>query len=258
MGACGIVRNRLFAGFVCAVMLVLRCVGASSGSANASAEFDRANRLYEQGKFTEAAAVYEDLALHGGGTPSVWFNFGNAAYKSGQLGRAIAAYRMAERLTPRDASLRANLQFVRGKVYSDERTHVPWWKNAVRLATVDEWTGLTVALLWAFFSVLACAEWAGRRYTRTAGVLLVLALLGGTGLCVAWEDRTAPAVIVMAKEATLRQSPFDESQSKFQLRDGAELVVLSMKGDWFEVRDPEKRIGWIRRDEVLVLPGRAT
>ena len=37
------------------------------------------------------------------------------------------------------------------------------------------------------------------------------------------------------------------------LRDGAELTVLGAKDDWLEVRDAEKRIGWIRRDELIVL-----
>jgi hypothetical protein len=32
---------------------------------------------------------------------------------------------MAERRDPRDTALRANLQFVRTKVYSDERTRLP-------------------------------------------------------------------------------------------------------------------------------------
>ena len=108
--------------------------------------FDSANNLYYQGRFAEAAEVYRNIAASGGGTANVWFNLGNAQYKAGRLGHAIAAYRMAERLDPRDSALRANLQFVRGKVYSDDRAHVPWQKNLVRLATLNEWTILTMAL----------------------------------------------------------------------------------------------------------------
>ena len=120
------------------------CLVLSIHAAEPSSAFDQANKLYEQGKFAEAVTAYEAFAFTNPPTASVWFNLGNAAYKSGQSGRAIAAYRLAERLTPRDAALRANLQFVRGKVYSDERTRLSLAKSLVRLATLNEWTTLTV------------------------------------------------------------------------------------------------------------------
>lgn len=222
-------------------------------AADFSAQFDQANKLYEQGKFEEAADAYRALSESGVRTPNVWFNLGNSAYKSGQLGRAIAAYRMAEQLTPRDAALRANLQFVRGKVYGDERIRVPLWKNLIRLATLNEWTIVTAACIWAFFSVLACAQWTGRAYFKTAAFFLLLAALCGTALAAIWQEHKRADAVVIAKEATVRHGPLNVSEAKFQLRDGAELTVLGSKDDWLEVRDAEKRIGWIRRDELIVL-----
>ena len=227
------------------VPMLLRAVTTNS--------FEDANKFYEQGKFAEAAAAYEQLAASGAATANVWFNLGNANYKSGQLGRAIGAYRMAERMTPRDAALRANLQFVRGKVYSDERAHIPFWKNSIRLLTLNEWTMLSVAFTWAFFSVLACGAFAGRRYPKTSATFLALALLIGAATAVAWKDWRHSEAVVTAREATVRFGPLQESQAAFQLRDGAELTVLGTKNDWIEIRDPEGRSGWIRREDVALL-----
>jgi len=235
------------------LLLPLICYSAPAPTQSFAAQFDQANKLYEQGKFEEAAAAYQTIAESGVRAASVWFNLGNAAYKSGQLGRAIAAYRMVEWLTPRDPALRANLQFVRGKVYSDERTRVPLWKGVVRLATLNEWTALTAAATWAFFSVLACSQWTGRAYRKTAALFLIATALCGTGLATAWQEQKRADALVIAKEATVRFGPLNESQAAFQLRDGAELIVLASKDDWLQIRDAEKRIGWIRRDEVIVL-----
>ena len=57
------------------------------------------------------------------------------------------------------------------------------------------------------------------------------------------------------REATARCGPLDDSQAAFPLRDGAECAVLDAKGAWVQVRDVEKRSGWIRRDDVMILPG---
>lgn len=222
---------------------------------NLATEFERANKFYEQGKFAEAATAYEGIVRAGVSTATVWFNLGNASYKSGQTGRAIASYRMAERLTPRDAALRANLQFIRGKVYSDERTRVPAWKSALRLATLNEWTVAAVAALWAFFAVLSVATLTRLSYRKTTVVLFLVTLFFGVGLGLAWRDQVgAREAVVVAREVTARFGPLDESQTAFQLRDGAECAVLDSKGDWLQVRDAEQRTGWLRRDEVIVLP----
>jgi tetratricopeptide (TPR) repeat protein len=225
-------------------------------AADSSTAFDQANRLYEQGKFAEAVSAYEAFTLSNPPTASLWFNLGNAAYKSGQLGRAIAAYRLAERLTPRDAALRANLQFVREKIYSDERTRLPLVKSIVRLATLNEWTALTVVFFWATFFVLAMGEWTHRRYFKTAATFFCATVAMGIGLTAAIQDQRTGEAIVVAREVTARFGPLDESQAAFQLRDGAEAQVLDAKGVWIQVRDAEKRVGWVRLGEVIVLPQR--
>src|ERR1041385_7273277 len=53
--------------------------------------FEAANKLYYEANFTNAAAAYEKLIQSGQGSPALYFNLGNAWFKSGQLGRAIAA-----------------------------------------------------------------------------------------------------------------------------------------------------------------------
>jgi hypothetical protein len=244
---------------LCLLILWSGSLPVRAAAAEAATAFDQANKLYEQGKFSEAAAAYEALVSSHPPTANVWFNLGNAAYKSGNLGRAIAAYRMAERLTPRDAALRANLQFVRSKVYSDERIRVPLAKTIVRIATVNEWAVLTMALLWASFLVLAWGEWSGNRYIKTSLLLFGATLLLGVLLMAAVKDRAeGNEAIIVADEATARFGALSESQAKFQLRDGAEVDVLDAKGEWLEVRDAEKRVGWVRAAEAMLLPGAPT
>lgn len=253
MGARETVRARLL--FLLSLLMAAACAQAALTNAfTPTAAFEQANRLYEQGRFQEATAAYEQLVATGHTTAAVWFNLGNAAYKAGQIGRAIAAYRLLERQEPRDAFLRANLQFVRGKVYADEKSRVPLWKGLVRRATLNEWTMLASAWLWMFFAVLACGEWTGRRYWKSAAGLFLGFTISATALAGAVLDLRTPEAVVVVREATVRFGPLDESQAAFQLRDGAELTVLSTKDQWMEVLDAEKRAGWIRRDALAVLP----
>ncbi len=80
-------------------------------------------------------------------SPSLLFNDGNAEFKAGNLGKAIAAYRQAELLAPRDAELRANLAFVRNQVQGATVRESPWQKWIGSLS-LNEGAVLTAVLFW--------------------------------------------------------------------------------------------------------------
>ena len=219
--------------------------------------FDAANRLFEEGKPAEAAAAYEKMLAEGHRSASVYYNQGTAYYRAGQMGRCIAAFRRAEELTPRDAGLRANLQFVRKRVNGEEKAGGPAWRAWLMLLTLNEGTVLTAAAFWAWFLLLAAGEWKPalkrslRSSARAAGVLVFI-----TGGCLAASAYvrlgTVPAVVIV-KEAVVRFGPLSESQTAFQLPDGAEVTVVDTKEDWLQVRDLGRRVGWLKRDQVIVL-----
>src|SRR6185436_18940152 len=76
-------------------------------------------------------------------------------------------------------------------------------------------------------------------------------------LCLALETHNrfaAQSVIVAVGEAAVRYGPWSESQNNFTVRDGMELSLLDSKGEWVQVSDASKRIGWLRREQVLFVP----
>src|SRR5215467_3632580 len=107
------------------LLWLMLCSFRLEGQSVANA-FDAANKLYEQGKFNEAAAAYEQVTNSGQVSTALYFNLGNAFFKAGQIGRAIVAYYQAERLNPRDSDLRANLQFARNQVQGPTLTPIKW------------------------------------------------------------------------------------------------------------------------------------
>src|SRR4029077_10845798 len=60
--------------------------------------------------YAESAALLESLLADGFRNGAVYYNLGNAWFRAGQYGRAIAAYRKAKAYRPRDPYLDANLR----------------------------------------------------------------------------------------------------------------------------------------------------
>ena len=242
--------------FLAAFLLALLPLRAHA--ALSSAGFELANKLYEEGKFTEAAAAYETLAQSGQTSAALCFNLGNALFKSGQIGRAIAAYRQAEQLTPRDPDLRANLQFARNQVQGPTLLPGRWERWLGRL-TLNEWTLLAAGALWLWLLLLAFLQWrpalkpALRFYVLGLAILVViLVACAGAVLRQARFTRTA---IVTAPDAVVRFGPLGESPAAFTAHDGAELRVLDRKDEWLQVSAGPRRTGWLRRDQAVVTGG---
>jgi len=242
------------------LLFVLGCLlSAESGrlcAATTSADFDAANNLYFTNKFAEAAEAYGKLIAGGQRSATLYFNLGNACYKAEQMGRAIAAYRRAERLTPRDATLRANLQFVRKKVNGDDRGFGPFWREWLANLTLNEWAVTGAVLFWGWFLVLALREFRPkwRKPLRQGAVWLGLVMLVSL-VCLAGAayDRLANRfAVVVVKEAVLRFGPLQESRVSHQLQDGSEISILDEKDNWLQVRDRKARVGWLKRDQVQV------
>jgi len=236
-------------------------ITGSVTAADISAEFNAANKLYAEGKFAVAANTYKTILQSGAVSPALYFNYGNAEFKSGNLGRAIAAYHQAAQLAPRDAEVRANLEFARNQVQGPMLRESRWSRTAgwLGVLTLNEWTGLAVVAFWLMFALLAAAQI--RPALKTAlggfirGTVAVAVLAGacfGANAAIHFSRQTA---VVVAQEATARSGPFDEAQSAFTAHDGAELAVLDHRDNWLQVTDGSGRIGWLPQKQVEVLTG---
>lgn len=216
--------------------------------------FNDANKLFEQGKFSEASIAYEKLIDSGSISAPVYFNSGNAFYKSGQLGRAIAAYRSAEKLSPRDPDVRANLRFVRDQAGGATRSATRW-ENPIGRLTLDEWTIVTATAMSLWFLLLAFRQFRfGSRKSFRGGLIILglasIALVLCLGAAIRQEILGKSAVVTVP-EAVVRRGPLEESQSAFTLRDGAEISVIDQKGDWLHIVDAAKRTGWLLQRQTV-------
>src|SRR5215468_6877297 len=126
-------------------------------SAAALAMFFRANHLYADGRYADAAAEYEHVLESGVASANLYFNLGNAYLKAGDVGRAVLAYERARRLAPGDPDVRANLAFARGEdAGGDESPR--WTRVTFPLAAVwssDTLVAVVAAAWWALFLLLA-------------------------------------------------------------------------------------------------------
>ena len=240
-----------------ASVLMLLSVGAGLAAENAQATFFRANGLYTEGRYADAAAEYERLLAGGVASANTYFNLGNAYLKAGKIGHAVLAYERGRRLAPGDPDLRANLTFALQPGTAPEPA--PWWTR-VLFPLAASWSSDALVLgaacaWWLLMGLLAAARLlpAARR-TAVRGALLAgvaLVVLGASaGRRLATVDLRAAAVVVAADEVPVRFEPSSSGTVYFQAKPGSALRLLGTREGWAQVERDDGRRGWVERDAI--------
>lgn len=221
------------------------------GSVWAASDFDQARKAYEQGDQEAAVAGFERALQGAPGGVGVLYNLGNARFRQGELGRALAAWRQAEWITPRDPALRHNLDLIRRRLGQPE---VPFWKRCLGWLTLDEWAVSAVLLVWAWsgwqivVGIRPGLADSGSGVRRVLGVAAAVVL--GAWLSAWVSIHRGPNAAVAGKEVSARFGPLDESDIAVNFPDGTEVRVEQSRNGWVRVVDAEGRGGWIQGLQV--------
>ncbi len=221
------------------------------------AHFREANNLYRDGRFQEARDAYLALLTAGYESSDLYYNLGNAHFKSGNLGRAILNYERALRLPPRDPDIRANLELARS-LTADAIEPMPrfwvlsaldWWANLLPLRIL----GIVVTLAWLLAAGGLVLRILSRRpETRpvstglmTGGGAAIL-LFGATLLARTEVLGGTDWGIILAEEVAVRSAPSAEDDlTLFRIHEGTKVRLDQQTGEWAEVVLEDGRVGWV-------------
>jgi tetratricopeptide (TPR) repeat protein len=213
---------------------------------NAPQGSEQAHALYAQ-----SALLFEHAAKTRIRSGPGWYNTGNAWLQAGEIGRAIAAYREAERIRPFDTQLADNLAAARAMTLNDVPVKQFKWKRV----PFDWLKGLLVLLNLLFWiALLMRLRYRNRAWhVTTLAVALPLLLLAAL-----WGFRTVNDVqagVVVVDSAYARKGPSYAYGKAFNeaLHDGLEFVLIEQRDGWSWVELQDMRTCWLPSEQVQLI-----
>lgn len=232
-------------------------------AANAATKAD-ADSAYVNGNYQEAIKVYESLLKHGE-SAELYYNLGNAYYRTENITRAVLNYERALLLSPGDGDIRFNLQIARSKtidkiVPESEMFFVTWYRSLVNIMSVDGWGRMalvSLALVIVLFLVylFSARVWVQKVGFFGGGILLVVFVFSNF---FAWQQRqqllNREGAIVVAPSVTVKSTPAQNGTDLFILHEGTKVVITdgSMKS-WREIRLADGKKGWIESKKIELI-----
>lgn len=244
----------------CARLFLIFLLAGTAAKAQAPALFTEANRLYEQQQFAEAAAKYQQLIDSGYQVADLYFNAGNAYYKSNQTGMAVYSFEKALRLHPGDEAIERNLALANQRVGSNVET-LPllfferWWLQWQQLHTPAGWANWSIAWAWVFSALLIAYFFfpvPGKKYIRWAFIVTGVVLLGYFCMA-AWthsQSFNSTDAIVMHDAVKAKSAPDDGAKDLFELKEGMKVKVLDATSQFGKVQLSDGKTGWVPVNEI--------
>ena len=216
--------------------------------AQADAEFAKANQEFAQGHFTEAISGYETLIRAGQWSANVFYDLGNAYFRTGDFGRAILNYERALALERHHPEATANLQIARDEAHALEiQPGGP--ERHLQFASVNQYSIAAAIAFWlAIFVVFALIS-KRRRSARPIAVTICCLLAFAVAVYAIFTlergSKGQTLAVVTGKDVQARLATADTANSVLALPVGSEIKILSTRVDWIYAALPNNLRGWI-------------
>lgn len=216
-----------------------------------------ADSAYAKADYATAIHIYEQLLATEGEAASVYYNLGNAYYKSNDIAHSILNYERALLLDPSNEDIQFNLELARSKAVDknaivSELFFVRWFRDFSSIMPVDGWA--KCGILCFIVLILCLTLFIFNKKSKTKKIIFIFALL--SLICTILANVIASnqkdkmiyreSAIIMEPSVTVRSTPSTSGTELFILHEGKKVTIKddSMK-EWKEIEIEDGNIGWL-------------
>lgn len=225
-------------------------------NAAVSSEWKEANDAYAKGIYAESIRLYEQLLFTQGESPELYYNLGNAYFKSNEIAKSILNYERALDLYPLYQDASVNLELANQKIVDnleDADTFFlrKWYEILVKLLSSNQWVfvsvGFFVLVLVLFFFFLFSNQVTVRKLGFYFGLIslivsIIAFVFAGTRKN---QEVNRQHAIVMSGVVVVKSSPDKSGTDLFQLHEGTKVKITGELGDWLEIHLINGNVGWM-------------
>lgn len=218
--------------------------------------FQQANSHYQEGAYEEALVIYQEVIERGMESALLYYNMGNAAYRSNSIGYAVLYYEKALKLDPTLDNAEHNLEFV-SRYRPDKFEEVPrfflgeWINGFVHTLPEQTWSILAILFFVMLLAGFVVFLFSGHLAVRKTGFITALTglfffVISFTSALSRHSDIVTPNEgVILVPSVVVRSSPSPTGTELFILHEGTKIEVNEEVSDWQNIRVIDGREGWI-------------
>ena len=217
---------------------------------------------YKAKNYQQAIDAYQKLISEGYRSADLYYNLGNAYYKTGQISQAILNYERALRITPSDEDIRFNLKLANLKTVDriipvPQLSIVTKWQNFVASRCSRTWAILSIVSIWlalVAFTLYLFVDNIRKVGFYAGGVLLFFALFFSYFSYTQHQSEYGAChAILTSSNAYVKSAPDASGTDLFIIHEGVKLNILDRVGEWSKVRLADGKVGWVEQSAFSII-----
>jgi tetratricopeptide (TPR) repeat protein len=236
--------------FFIAILFVIFGVHFAYADASVAPE----TMAYQQGRYSDAKALYQTVLEQHPHSADAMYNIGNCYFKLGEWGEALTYYSRARRLAPRNEDIAFNTRMLESQLKTSGSLSpfsVEFAEKSMRWISVDEaaivfFLHLAIFLFFVLGMVLykkPVSEFRGRLWFFGGAVLIFGALFFVKCLGDVWPNYA----IIIDRKTEIKSGPSSQLTTQGFVYEGTKMRVIKTEGVWATVVLPNGVQGWIVR-----------
>jgi tetratricopeptide (TPR) repeat protein len=216
----------------------------------------KGNALYQNKQYAEAIETYEQILTTGYLGSSLYYNLGNAYFRTGKLGYSVLNYERALKLDPNDDDIEYNLAIARSRTV-DRIKEVPqiflveWWNVLLAAFSPSGWAFIVILfyLLLLFYigfyfvtKKLNLKRLAFISGSISLGILLITIVIFVSRIN---REESTDYGVLTESVITAKLSPDSKSNDAFVIHEGVKFEVEDRVNEWTRIRLSDGKVGWL-------------
>lgn len=229
---------------------------AINAQENSAQLWDKANAFYTTEEYQQAVSVFEQILDSGEESAKLYFNLGNAYYKTGDVNNAILNYERAKLLAPHDNDIQFNLQIANQFVVTSiedlpQPFFLRWKQSIINMHPADTWSVISISAFVLFLILLGLYLFGRtvsmRRLSFWAGIFVII--FSAFTFSFASEQKNKiknqNQAIVFCPRVTVKSSPAQTGTDLFLIYEGLKVEITDSLNTWKEIQLADGNEGWL-------------
>ncbi|MCF6242569.1 MAG: tetratricopeptide repeat protein [Bacteroidales bacterium] len=225
---------------------------------------EQGNKAYIENEFEKAILAYETVIQNGYSAAELYYNLGNAYYRTKNYKAAILNYERALRLAPDDENIKTNLEFAKNHI-QDRIEEIPklfivkWFDNFINLFSSQTWSiisissfilALLLAMLFLFSKSVSI-----RKTAFFFGIILMIgsAISFYNAYKQNYKINGIKEAIVFSPTVTVKSAPKTNGTDLFIIHEGLKVKIIGSTHGWKEIKLSDGKIGWLPDDSIVII-----
>ncbi|MCG3166971.1 MAG: hypothetical protein POELPBGB_02754 [Bacteroidia bacterium] len=246
------------------IYLIVFLFAVFSAFADNTSLYNEANELYKKAEYQAAIEKYELVLKSNFVSGELYYNLGNAYFKTNQIPMAILCYERAKKLMPGDEDVEFNLSIANLKIVDKievmPRLFIYGWIDFLMNIFSFEgwaWAGIISLVLAMFgFVLFRTSEATGLRkvFFYTGLVLVVFTVKSFVIANIQYKKATGEnTAIIFTPTVNVKSSPVANGTNLFVLHEGTKVELLDKVGEWSKIKLSDGNQGWVETASFVVI-----